>query len=128
MTPPDQSREGEAEAKRQRAETIIRDILENHLPRVIEGLQKGYVDENQILVVYGSRGKSENFSRLGDEMKFDYRETPAGKRRFKYRCLYKLTVWFQAVLWRLGIPWHNSFSDECTPNFNCCVRPKYKYK
>lgn len=37
---------------RERAAAIIRDILINHLPRVQEGLEKGYVDENQILVIY----------------------------------------------------------------------------
>lgn len=36
----------------ERAQTITKDILVNHLPRVLEGLQKGYVDENQILVIY----------------------------------------------------------------------------
>lgn len=35
-----------------RADSIIKDILLNHLPRVKEGLEKGYVDENQILVIY----------------------------------------------------------------------------
>lgn len=35
-----------------RADFIIKDILDNHLPRVIEGLRLGYVDENQILVIY----------------------------------------------------------------------------
>lgn len=35
-----------------RAKAIIDDILNNHLPRVQEGLKKGYVDENQILVIY----------------------------------------------------------------------------
>lgn len=35
-----------------RADAIIKDILTNHLPRVREGLEKGYVDENQILVMY----------------------------------------------------------------------------
>lgn len=37
---------------RERAASIIKDILVNHLPRVKEGLEKGYVDENQILVIY----------------------------------------------------------------------------
>lgn len=37
---------------RSRADSIIKDILDNHLPRIIEGLKAGYVDENQILVVY----------------------------------------------------------------------------
>lgn len=36
----------------ERANAIIKDILVNHLPRIIEGLEAGYVDENQILVVY----------------------------------------------------------------------------
>lgn len=35
-----------------RASAIVKDILDNHLPRVIEGLKVGYVDENQILVMY----------------------------------------------------------------------------
>jgi hypothetical protein len=34
------------------ADYIIKDILHNHLPRIAEGLKKGYIDENQILVVY----------------------------------------------------------------------------
>lgn len=37
---------------RERADNIIKDLLVNHLPRVQEGLEKGYVDENQILVMY----------------------------------------------------------------------------
>lgn len=37
---------------KERADAIIRDILVNHLPRIQEGLVKGYVDENQILVIY----------------------------------------------------------------------------
>lgn len=37
---------------KEKANFIIKDLLINHLPRVQEGLQKGYVDENQILVMY----------------------------------------------------------------------------
>jgi hypothetical protein len=37
---------------KERADAIIQDIRVNHLPRVQEGLEKGYVDENQILVIY----------------------------------------------------------------------------
>lgn len=37
---------------KERAAFIIKDILTNHLPRIQEGLEKGYVDENQILVIY----------------------------------------------------------------------------
>lgn len=47
MNPPEQTR-----SPGSRADSIIKDILENHLPRIIEGLKAGYVDENQILVVY----------------------------------------------------------------------------
>jgi hypothetical protein len=36
----------------ERADAIIKDILDNHLPRIREGLEKGYPDENQVLVVY----------------------------------------------------------------------------
>lgn len=35
-----------------RADAIIKDMLVNHLPRIVEGLNAGYVDENQILVLY----------------------------------------------------------------------------
>lgn len=35
-----------------KAQLIITDILTNHLPRIKEGLEQGYVDENQILVIY----------------------------------------------------------------------------
>jgi hypothetical protein len=35
-----------------RAKFIIKDILTNHWPRVKDGLEKGYIDENQILVIY----------------------------------------------------------------------------
>lgn len=40
------------QSAKQRAADIISDILVNHLPRIEEGLRKGYVDENQILVIY----------------------------------------------------------------------------
>jgi hypothetical protein len=37
------------------------------------------------------------------------------------RPLYRLTVLVQGTLWMLGVPWHNPLSNECTPDFNCCV-------
>lgn len=47
------SKISEAKTDREkRAAAIIKDMLVNHLPRVQEGLEKGYVDENQILVIY----------------------------------------------------------------------------
>jgi hypothetical protein len=36
----------------ERAQFIIRDVLTNHLPRLKESLDTGYVDENQALVIY----------------------------------------------------------------------------
>ena len=40
------------EENTKRADAIIQDILVNHLPRVKEGLEKGYADENQVLIIY----------------------------------------------------------------------------
>lgn len=37
---------------KEKAEFILKDILHNHLPRVKEELEKGYIGENQILVIY----------------------------------------------------------------------------
>jgi hypothetical protein len=59
-------------------------------------------------------------SRARTEMKLDYRTTKEGKRRFRFPGFYRFTVLIQSALWRIGIPWHNRFSDECTPDFNCC--------
>lgn len=39
-------------SNKERAESICKDILVNHLPRIIDGLKRGYPDENQILVIY----------------------------------------------------------------------------
>lgn len=37
---------------KERAAAIIADIQTNHLPRVVDGLGKGYPDENQLLVAF----------------------------------------------------------------------------
>jgi len=37
------------------------------------------------------------------------------------RIFYKITVGFQWMLWKMGVSWHNSFFDECTPDFSCCI-------
>lgn len=37
---------------KERANSIMQDILVNHLPRVQAGFEQDYVDENQILVIY----------------------------------------------------------------------------
>jgi hypothetical protein len=55
-------------------------------------------------------------------MRHDHRKTLAGKRCIKWKRFYRFTVWVQTILWRIGIPWHNVFADECTPDFNCCVK------
>lgn len=54
-------------------------------------------------------------------MRPDYRQTEAGKRRFSHPWIYRCTHLFKIALWKIGIPWHNTYSDECTPDFNCCV-------
>lgn len=59
-------------------------------------------------------------------MKYDYRKSKAGKRRFKYPAIYKLSLWIQSILFKIGISWHNAFSDECTIDFSCCH--KYRIK
>jgi hypothetical protein len=40
------------------------------------------------------------------------------------RPLYRVTVGIQWTLWKIGLPWHNIFFDECTPDFNCCVKKR----
>lgn len=57
-------------------------------------------------------------------MRNDYRKTKEGIRRFRHAFIYKLTWLFQTALWKIGIPWHNRYSDECTPDFNCCYPKK----
>lgn len=37
---------------KEKAAFIIKDVLVNHLPRIKEAFESGYVEENQILVVY----------------------------------------------------------------------------
>ena len=54
-------------------------------------------------------------------MDYDYRMEDAGKRRFGYPRIYRITLWWQRLLHFVGIAWHNTFSDECTSDFNCCV-------
>ena len=33
----------------------------------------------------------------------------------------RVTVLVQYLLWKVGINWHNTVRNECTPNFNCCT-------
>lgn len=35
--------------------------------------------------------------------------------------IYQKTLEFQQYLLDNGIAWHNPFSDECTPGFECCT-------
>lgn len=48
------------------------------------------------------------------------RETKEGKRRFNNPAIYWLTWKWQGLLWWIGVAWHNSYSNECTKDFNCC--------
>jgi hypothetical protein len=50
----------------------------------------------------------------------DYRDTVEGKRSFENKGIYKLTFNFQQKMAKLGVAWHNHFSNECTDDFNCC--------
>jgi hypothetical protein len=59
--------------------------------------------------------------KTNEEMKYDYRKTTQGIRRFKYPIIYKITNRWQYFLYFIGIAWHNSFSGECTSDFNCCA-------
>ncbi len=56
----------------------------------------------------------------------DYRKSRAGIRRFRYKRFYRLTFHFQNLLFRLGISWHNPFSDECCADFSCCEGKRRK--
>jgi hypothetical protein len=51
---------------KERAQFLIQDILANHLPRIKEGLEKGYIDENQILVVYDHAVRARILSEIED--------------------------------------------------------------
>lgn len=61
-----------------------------------------------------------------NNMRPDYRFTIEHKRAAWYPAIYRLTCWAQTILWKLGVAWHNSFSNECTPDFNCCAKKKAK--
>lgn len=53
-------------------------------------------------------------------MRFDYRKTKEGTRRFNNPNIYRATFYWQKILHFLGVAWHNSYSNECTSDFNCC--------
>lgn len=53
-------------------------------------------------------------------MRYDYRETEEGKRRFENPEIYQATLDFQNKMAELGVAWHNHYSDECTIDFCCC--------
>ncbi len=52
-----------------RADAIIKDILTNHLPRITEGLKKGYIDENQALIVFDHLVRARQLKELAEKMK-----------------------------------------------------------
>lgn len=53
-------------------------------------------------------------------MQEDYFDTIEGQRRFNNPKKYWITCKFQSFLWYIGIAWHNTYSNECTKDFNCC--------
>lgn len=67
-----------------KAAAIIADIIQNHLPRVQEGMAKGYPDENQILVMYDHAVRARLLKEIGDEFekqvcRADHDETSVGE-------------------------------------------------
>jgi len=36
----------------------------------------------------------------------------------------RLSVLIQKALWVVGVAFHNPVTDECTPDFNCCLKHK----
>ena len=34
----------------------------------------------------------------------------------------KFYYYLQSFLWWIGVAWHNTHSNECTKDFNCCNR------
>jgi len=62
-------------------------------------------------------------------MIYDYRKIKEGKRRFNNKLIYSITHFIQNILHFFGIAWHNTYSGECTKDFNCCNkdigRPAY---
>lgn len=38
--------------------------------------------------------------------------------------VYRLSFYFQKLLYTIGISWHNSIGGECTPDFSCCTKRK----
>lgn len=36
------------------------------------------------------------------------------------RPIYGVVSRAQWLLWRVGVPWHNRWFDECTPDGDCC--------
>ena len=54
-------------------------------------------------------------------MKYDYTKTREGLRRFANPKIYRITFRWQQFLHFIGVAWHNTYSGECTSDFNCCV-------
>jgi len=59
---------------------------------------------------------------------------PWGRRHNRYLGKNGVPGWWQLdtssrvqyVLWKVGIPIHNPFRDECTPDFACCINKSEK--
>lgn len=55
------------------------------------------------------------------KMKQDYRDSiEFGFTKINPE-VYEKSLEFQKYLLEKGIAWHNPFSDECTPGFECCI-------
>lgn len=47
-----------------------------------------------------------------------------GNPYVRNRFFYHISVWRQLFFWKIGLPYHNRYADECTPDFNCCIKKK----
>ena len=43
-----------------------------------------------------------------------------------YRPIYRVLKAAQWVCWKAGWSWHDEISQECCPDFSCCVGPRGK--
>ncbi len=61
---------------------------------------------------------------MTNKLKFkkgDVRNEPSFKRCTDNPEAYKLSLKFQEDMAKIGVAWHNNFSNECTIDFCCCL-------
>lgn len=53
-------------------------------------------------------------------MENDHRKTGTFALISQHPDIYKQSVEMQTELFKRGVSWHNTFADECCPDFSCC--------